>query len=90
MSVLIEVLMSMGVVDGAEGETTHSTCAGGGAGLTSLRKGRRHTAVCRRCPRAPAVVDIRPHTSVVKWGGAGSPLKTRRVPAGTYKGGDRQ
>jgi len=31
-------------------KTTCLTCAGGGADLTSLREGRRHTAACLRRP----------------------------------------
>jgi len=31
-------------------KTTCLTCAGGGAGLTSLREGRRHTAAFLRRP----------------------------------------
>jgi len=54
-----DVGLDRSVVDGAEGETNPS-CVGGGAGLTSLREGRRHAAVCRRCPQAPAIVEIHP------------------------------
>ena len=37
-------------VDGLEGETTRSTCEGGGTALTSLREGRRHAAACLHRP----------------------------------------
>ena len=37
-------------VDELEGETTRSTCEGGGTVLTSLREGRRHATACLRRP----------------------------------------
>ena len=44
-------------------KATCLTCAGGGAGLTSLREGRRHAAAFLRRPQAPAIVDNHPHAS---------------------------
>jgi len=43
-------------------ETTHSTCAGGGTALTSLREGRRNTAACLRRLQATAVTANGPQT----------------------------
>ena len=36
------------------------TRMGGGAGLTSLREGRRHSAACVRCPSPLAIVKNHP------------------------------
>jgi len=60
-----------------------STQTGGGAALTSLREGRRHSAAVLGRPRAPAIVEIHPthHGGEVGWCWQSSNI--RRVLAST-------
>jgi len=66
------------------GETTRSTCAGGGTSLTSLREGRSAAAYLRR-PRAPTTTQTIPGLSV-RLGGAGNSSNVRRVPRSCKRG----
>ena len=71
-----------------EGVINHSlTQMGAGAGLTSLREGRRHSAAGLGRPRVPAIVEIHPrhHDGEVGWCWQLSNI--RRVTVCTYKRG---
>jgi len=68
-------------------KTTRSTCAGGGAALTSLREGRRSVAAYLRRLGAPTTTQTIAGLSM-RWGG-GNSSNVRRVP-GTCKRGSRQ